>query len=115
MGRLPKYSLSRSRLSASSSSGAPVTRATVSLVRSSSVGPQTAGGDDQIAARERLAQHGFQTPGIVAHHMNVQQIHAQGRKFARHMGRVGIDGMAEQKLGAHGDDFRLHMTSLASG
>ena len=41
-------------------------------------GPQAAGGDDQIAAGERLAQHDFQTPGIVAHHMNVQQIHAQG-------------------------------------
>ena len=39
MGRLPKYSRRRARLSASSSNGTFATRATVSLVRSSSVGP----------------------------------------------------------------------------
>ena len=39
-GRSPKYSRSLRRLSASSSSGRPRTRATVSLVRSSLVGPR---------------------------------------------------------------------------
>ena len=78
-------------------------------------GAQAAGGDDQVAALQGGAQAFFQAGGVVAHHAGMVQVDAQGGEGAGHMGGVRIDGVAEQKLGAHGNDLGFHAMFLVCG
>ena len=62
--------------------------------------PEAAGRDQNIAALERVVHGLFEPLHIVADDRRVQKVDAEHRKRLRHDRRVGIDGLAEQQLGA---------------
>ena len=93
---------------ASSSIGRPKNSPTISLVRSSSVGPSPpvvmTMSERDSASRERL----LDARGVVAHRRVAVQRHAQLRQPARDVLRVGVGDLPHQKLGAHGKYFCNH-------
>ena len=82
--------------------------ATISFVRSSSVGTETAGRDHDVAARERLANRFLYARGIITHRNLAINCNAQLRKAARDILRVRIRNLTHQKLRTHRQNFRNH-------
>ena len=71
-------------------------------------GSQPAAADHRVAAFQGLAQRGFHAREVVADlDLEVRVDTGQGQLLTD-PGRVGIDDLAEQQLGADGDDFAAH-------
>ena len=72
-------------------------------------GAEPAGKHQQVAAAACLAHHAFQPGGIVAHHCLKVHGNAQRRKFTAQKLRVRIQDIAQQQLGADGNDLSFHI------
>ena len=97
----------RMRASSSSSkrSSSSKARATVCLVRSSSVGPSPPENTSRSLRLHGKAHHAFQPGGVVAHHALKVHGDAKLRQLLRKELRVRVQNVAQQKLGAHGNDL----------
>jgi hypothetical protein len=73
---------------------------------------ESAAQDHRIAALECLADAGDDAPEVVADFGLEMRIDAGQGQLAADPGGVGIDDLAEQQLGADGDDFAAHVHSL---
>ena len=71
-------------------------------------GAQPAGSDKKIVFPQTVAKRFFETPGIVAHNAAAENVNTEFRQRPRHMRGVAVDGMAQQQLGSHSYNFRLH-------
>ena len=69
---------------------------------------EPAGKDEQIAAAAREVDNTLQPLGVVAHDALEMHVDAQLRELAAQELRVGVQNVAEQKLGSHGNDFSFH-------
>ena len=76
------------------------------LVRSSQVGPRPPGGDEDVRPGPGQLHRRPQPVRIVPHHRVVVYVDAQGAEALGNELRVGVGNIAEQKLGAHGDELR---------
>ncbi|MPN56978.1 hypothetical protein SDC9_204672 [bioreactor metagenome] len=75
-------------------------------------GSQATGQQYNIAAQKSIFQALPQAAGIIPHHLMVININPQMCQATRNIGGVGIDHIAEQQLGAHTDNFRVHLSLL---
>ena len=71
-------------------------------------GAKPAGKHQQVAAGAGGAHQLFQPGGVVPHHMLVQHGDAQLGQFPAQKPGVGVDDVAQQKLGANADDLGGH-------
>ena len=94
-----------SSICSSSSSSRPAKRATTSAVRSSAVGPEAAGGDDQVhALGGEEAQRRLEVVGAVGDDEDVGDLHpVLGQPFGD-PGAVGVGDAPGQDLGSRDDD-----------
>lgn len=76
-------------------------------------GAESADGEDDVGAGEGEAE-GFDGAGeVIADGLAVQVVDADFGEESADGGGVGIDGLAEEELGADGDDLGLHSFILA--
>ena len=68
-------------------------------------GAKTAGGDDDIRPLPGDVQRFLQPPGVVPHHGVPEDIDPQARQGFGQLLGVGVGDVAEEQLGAHGDDL----------
>ena len=88
----------------STTSSTPITSAIASRVMSSWVGPEAAAHDHGVGPRQRGAQP-VDDAGVVVAHLGLEEaVDAAGGELLADPGRVGVDDLAEQQLGADGDD-----------
>ena len=57
---------------------------------------------------QRLAQHARQSFAVVAHHGFEPHFDAERVQFIGEKKRVRVQALGREKLGADGDDFRIH-------
>ena len=74
-------------------------------------GAEAARGDDHVGALLRAADDLLEPAGIVAHDGLPEDVDAELAQQARNVGGVGVDRLAEQQLGADGDNFSIHIRS----
>ncbi|MPN34797.1 hypothetical protein SDC9_182291 [bioreactor metagenome] len=68
-------------------------------------GAKAAGGDDNVRPALGNVHSGPQSGGVVPHHGVVKDVDAQGGKLPGEHLRVGVGDVAQQQLGAYGDEF----------
>ncbi len=74
-------------------------------------GPQTTGGDDEVGARFGKAQNVGQATDVVADDRMVIEVDPEFGEALGNILRVGVGDLAEQKLGADGNDLSSHFAS----
>ena len=77
-------------------------------------GPQAPCHNQQTAAGDGRLHRMAQALHIVPHHGGVQQVDAQPRELLGHNGRIQIDHLAQQQLGAHRNNLSVHLGSSFS-
>ena len=77
-------------------------------------GPQAPCHNQQAAAGDGRLHRMAQALHIVPHHGGVQQVDAQPRELLGHNGRIQIDHLAQQQLGAHRNNLSVHLGSSFS-
>ena len=86
----------------------PITSAIASRVMSSCVGPRPPHTITASASPEREAQR-VDDPGQVVAHLHLEvRVDARRGQLLADPRRVGVDDLAEQQLGADGDDLTAH-------
>src|SRR3972149_6242091 len=78
-------------------------------------GPDPAGDQDEVGALVGAAYRLGQTLEVIADGGDVVEVDAHRRQVGGEVPRIGVEYLAEQDLGAHGDDLRLHGMSIAAG
>ena len=74
-------------------------------------GPQAPGHNQQLAAGDGRLHRVAQALHVVPHHGGVQQVDPQPGQGLGHNSGVSVHHLAQQKLGAHRNDFSVHGTS----
>ena len=69
---------------------------------------QSAANDDGVGVDQRAAQGRLDSPEVVADFDLQQRVDAVGSQLLSHPRTVGVDDLAEQQLGADGDDVTPH-------
>ena len=64
-------------------------------------GPQSPGGDEDVAAAESLPDRLFQPAGVIPNGGAVEHVNADGGQFPGHNGGVGVHCVAQQQLGSY--------------
>ena len=67
--------------------------------------PQSAGGQDDIAASQGFTDDGFDALGIISHAGCAVYIHTHVAQAARQEGGVGVLYVSQEKFSTDGDDF----------
>ena len=72
------------------------------------MGPEAAGGEDDIRAVARGFDHVAQARRVVAHDRLVKYVDAQFAQALRDDLRIRVDNVAQQDFRADGDEFCVH-------
>ena len=103
------------RSASSNSSGVPKSSATTVLLMSSRVGPSPPVVSTAPVRTSASRTASRMASGSSPHAGAAHDAHADRRERARDFGAVGVDGEAEQQLGADGDELEVHRPTAHRG